>query len=91
MRAAPSSKRRAALPCHSVPCRRRCWDQMTLVFHGASLTFVTGMITSHATLARIVPAAFRRRITLVKSDKSAFVLAARSSEKLSFSSFKERN
>lgn len=40
---------------------------------------------------RIVPTAFRRWIMLVKSDKTAFVLALRSSEKLSFNPFKGRN
>lgn len=41
-------------------------------------------ITSHAILASIVPVVFRRWIMLVNSDKTAFVLPPRSSEKLSF-------
>lgn len=49
------------------------------------------MITSQATFVRIVPTAFRRWIMLVKSDKTAFVLVLRSSEKLSFNPFKGRN
>lgn len=49
------------------------------------------MITSQAIFVRIVPPAFRRWIMLVKSDKTAFVLALRSSKKLSFNPFKGRN
>lgn len=49
------------------------------------------MITSQAIFVRIVPTAFRRWIMLVKSDKTAFVLVLRSSEKLSFNPFKGRN
>lgn len=62
-----------------------------LHFQPSLLTFVTKMITSQAIFVRIVPTAFRRWIMLVKSDKTAFVLVLRSSEKLSFNPFKGRN
>lgn len=59
-----------------------------LFFNQSLLTFVTKMITSQAFFLRIVVTAFRRWIMLVKSDKTAFVLVLRSSEKLSFTPLK---
>lgn len=81
-------------PQHLLQCAtsRRCCAQVLGSddphFEPSVLTFVTEMITSHAVFANIVPTAFRRWIILVKSDKAAFVLALRSSEKLSFKPFK---
>lgn len=65
---------------------RRYSDQISCSLESRLLTFVTKKkkITSHAILASIVPVVFRRWIMLVNSDKTAFVLPPRSSEKLSF-------
>lgn len=81
--------------CAPSRCAARCCAQVLGSddphFELSVLTFVTEMITSQAVFANIVPAAFRRWIILVKSDKAAFVLALRSSEKLSFNPFKGHN
>lgn len=70
----------------------RCSARVTCVFQAEPLNFCAH--TDHFTQAifvRIVRAAFRRWIMLVKSDKTAFVLPLRSSEKLSFNPFKGRD